>query len=211
MTDSISQIIMLLLGLGLVFFGLPLFRGALNIFGLIIGVVFGLFFFSLFVGALSLSPILVLCIAAAIALVGGMLGMALANFANTVFVFLAGGVVGLLISKLVLGTQVEDAAQTFQAARFFASLSLQPVDAVWFLIGGIVFVLAIDTVMTIALVVLGTAFIYHAVEPLHIMEPAWVIPVGFGMLGLLVQESLRHRAMRHERVIVIKHKTHEGH
>jgi hypothetical protein len=208
MTGSVSQIVLLLLGLGLVFFGLPLFRGALSFFGFMIGALYGLFFFSLFAGAASLTPILTIILALSIALVGGLLGMALANFANSIFIFIAGGFVSLAIAKILTGFPIGEAIESLKTGHITTQMVMHPIDFVWFIVGGIVFVMAIDTVMTIALVTLGSILIYQAIKPIHIFEPAWVIPAAFGVLGFLTQESLRHRVMKHEQMIVLRRARH---
>jgi hypothetical protein len=202
--SGVSQIVLFIVGLGLVFFGLPIFKGALSFFGFLVGAVYGIIFFSLFVGTVSLSPILIILLAAGIGLVGGLLGMALANFANSIFVFIAGGLIALAIAKLLGGFPVKEISDSLNSGRLVELLHPQMLDLVWFVVGGIVFVLAIDTVMTVALVVLGSVLIYQAIGPLHLMEPGWVIPAAFGVIGLPVQESLRHRMMKREKVIIVK-------
>jgi hypothetical protein len=202
MPEALSQIVLLLIGVGLVFFGLPLFRGALNIFGFIVGAAYGVFLFTLFSGTVNLDPIVRIMLGAAIGLVAGFLGAALANFANALFVFIAGGLVGLLIAKLITGTPVSEATRVVSFQQLQAMLNPQAIDIVWFLIGGIIFLLAIDTVMILALVALGTGLIYRAMLPLNLMQPPWLIPVILGMIGLMTQESLRNRAARSRRVTV---------
>jgi hypothetical protein len=206
MTNLASQIPLLLFGLGLIFFGLPLFRGTLHLFGFIVGAIYGLFFFSYFAISLSLTPVLVLFLVIAVGLVGGLLGMALANFANSIFVFIAGGLVALMITKLFAGFPIENIVEAFKTGQFRALFQLQMLDLLWFVIGGGVFVMAMDSVMTVALVMLGTILLYRAMEPMNLMEPRWVIPVAVGVIGLMVQESLRHRALNSKRVIVLHEK-----
>jgi hypothetical protein len=204
MTSSASQIPLLLFGLGLIFFGLPLFRGTLHLFGFIVGAIYGLFFFSYFAISLSLTPVLLLFAVIGVGLVGGLLGMALANFANSIFVFIAGGLVALMITKLLGGFPIEDIVQAFKTGEFRTLFHLQMLDLLWFAIGGGVFVMAMDAVMTVALVTLGTILVYRAMEPLKLMEPQWVIPVIIGVFGLMVQESLRHRTLHNKRVIIVE-------
>jgi hypothetical protein len=202
MPTAVSEIALLLIGLGIVFFGLPLFRDALNLFGFIVGAVYGVALYELVAPGLGLTPVAFYVFGATVAVVGGLLGAVLANFAQALFVFIAGGLIALMVEKLAAGTSLGDAVSNLQPGWFSAILQLSPVDIVWFIVGGFIFVLAIDTVMILALVALGTALIYRALDPLNLMRPEWVIPVIIGIFGLFVQESIRNRAVRAKKLIV---------
>jgi hypothetical protein len=201
-STAVSQILLLIIGLGLVFFGLPLFRGALNIFGFIVGVVYGAAVYELVAPGLGFTPVIFYVLGAVVALAGGLLGTLLANFAQALFVFIAGGLIALMVEKMLAGASMGEAVSNLQPGWFQTILHLSPVDIVWFVVGGIIFVLAIDTVMILALVALGTALIYRALDPLDLLRPEWIIPVIVGVLGLFVQESIRNRAHREKRLVI---------
>jgi hypothetical protein len=199
-----TQIGLLVLGLALIFFGLPLFKSAINVFGFLIGAGYAVFFYYLFASSLGLNPAWGLVVTVILALVGGILGALLANFAQALFVFVAGGFVGLMIAKFIMGAPVT----TFTPEHLRGLLQFQTLDIVWFIIGGILFVLAIDTVLIFALCALGAAFLYRALDPLNLLNPEWLIPLALGIIGFIVQEAARNRAAKERKVVIVADSEH---
>lgn len=205
MSIGVAEILLLVIGLVVTFFGLPVFRGALSVFGFFLGLLVTVYLFSMFGSQFELEPLARTILTAALGLVGGFIGIAVANVAQAVFVFLAGGLIAITIAKLVMGVPVEQASQTLGLEGLMSMLRPSITDVIWFVIGGVIFIIAMDTVLIMVMAVLGAFLIFRATDPLNLMQPEWLIPAVLGVLGLIVQQALRHRAAaKAKKVVVVK-------
>jgi hypothetical protein len=187
------QILLLVGGILLVFFGLLFYKSFVKLVGFVVGGAYGLYLFTLFMNSLNWDPIFIMLAAAGAVLILGILGTYIATFANVLLFFLAGGMIGVLVSKLIMGVPADTALQIFTMRGAFELLKPAPADLIWFLGGGIMFVLALDWLVMILLTVLGAVMIRFALAPLDIMKPDWVVPGVIGLLGLMFQEAMRRR------------------
>ena len=148
-------------------------------------------------------PVTVLMITVSV-LVLGVIGVFIAEFANVVMFFLAGGLVGIIVGKLIVGVPVDLALQSYTFEGFATLIQPELTDLLWFIGGGIVFIIALDSLVILALTLLGVAFMRFALTPLQLMQPDWVIPGVIGLLGLMFQEGMRRRAKAQKMGIVTK-------
>jgi len=194
MSQETLQIFIVLLGLALLFAGLPIYRGTIKVLGFIVGAIYGVYLFSLFAKSIALDPIFVLVLAGFIVLFLGILGTYVAQFASAVMFFLAGGLVGVIIGKIVSGIPAGDIVSITSTDTFINLIKPEASDLLWFLGGGIVFIISIDIIIIICLAVLGAGLIWITIKPLQLMEPDWVIPLVLAFLGIAFQEGMRRRA-----------------
>jgi len=194
MFATTPQILIILLGLILVFAGLPIYRSALKVFGFIVGAAYGIYLFTIFAGALDWEPLFVLIAAAILVVILGVMGTFIAKFANALMFFLAGGLVGVILGKIAAGFHTQEIVNEINNAALIDLLRFKPSDILWFLGGGVVFIIALDILIMFALCFLGAGLIWYGIQPMDLMQPDWVIPLIIGILGLLFQQSMRMRA-----------------
>jgi len=194
---------MIVLGLLLAMFGLSLYKGFIKLLGFAVGAGYGVYLFSTFASNLTWDPILIYLVAGILILVLGTLGTFIARFANLLLFFLAGGLTGVLLGKIVAGTPLPvitgttpgEIAAMIEQGEYLALLKPQGVDIIWFLAGGFVFLLSLDILLVFAFSILGAGLIWFAIMPLELSEYDWIIPLGIGLVGLVVQEGARRRAV----------------
>jgi len=194
MSPEILRIITILLGLALLFAGLPIYRGTIKVLGFIVGASYGVYLFSLFAKSITLEPIFVFVLAGFLVLFLGFLGTFIAQLASAFVFFLAGGLVGVIIGKLVSGIPAGEIINITGIDTFINLIKPEASDLLWFLGGGIVFILSIDIIIMFCLAILGAGLIWVAISPFQLMKPDWVIPLILAFLGIAFQEGMRRRA-----------------
>ena len=187
------QIILLLVGVVLIFFGLMIYRNLIKLVGFLVGGAYGLYLFTFVLSYVTWDPVFVLLAAVGAVLVLGILGIFIAEFANAFMFFLAGGLVGVMIGKLVAGLPPDMAMEMLTVEGISGLIKPQVKDLLWFVGGGLVFVVALDSLVMLALVALGAVLVRLALAPLQIMQPDWVIPGVVGLFGLMFQEAVRRK------------------
>lgn len=187
------QIILLLVGVVLIFFGLMIYRNLIKLVGFLVGGAYGLYLFTFVLSYVTWDPVFVLLAAVGAVLVLGILGIFIAEFANAFMFFLAGGLVGVMIGKLVAGLPPDMAMEMLTVEGISGLIKPQLNDLFWFVGGGLVFVVALDSLVMLALVALGAVLVRLALAPLQIMQPDWVIPGVVGLFGLMFQEAVRRK------------------
>ena len=190
---SITQISLILLGLVLVFFGLIIYRSVIKLVGFIVGAGYGIYVAIVFSGSLGWDPLWILIAGVIFIVLLGVIGTYLAQLANALLFFLAGGLVGVVLGKIVMGMPAEEAMQALDFASLENLVRPQAGDLLWFLGGGIIFVISIDILVILAFTALGGGLIWYAIRPLHLMSPDWIIPLVIAVLGLMFQEGARRR------------------
>ncbi|HEX9743899.1 MAG TPA: hypothetical protein VGB30_00590 [bacterium] len=196
MPFNVPQIVILIIGLVLTFFGLSLYKTLIKLVGFVVGASYGIYLYSLLMGSLSWDPLYIYITVALIVLILGMMGIMLAQFANVVMFFLAGGMVGLIMGKILTGIPADQAMSVFSGENVEILLQPKASDLFWFLGGGIIFVIALDTLVMLSLTIAGAGLIWMAIKPMNLLEgsvPDWIIPVFLGFIGLMVQEANRKR------------------
>lgn len=187
------QIILLLVGVVLIFFGLMIYRSLIKLVGFLVGGAYGLYLFTLVLSYVSWDPVFVLLAAVGAVLVLGILGIFIAQFANALMFFLAGGLIGVMLGKLIAGLPPDTALEMLTVEGISGLIKPQFNDLLWFVGGGLVFVVALDSLVMLALVALGAVMVRLALAPLQIMQPDWIIPGVVGLFGLMFQEAMRRR------------------
>jgi len=185
-----AHIGLLIAGLLLAFLGLPIYKSAIRFIGFVVGAGYGIYLFSLFAKSVAWDPIFVIVTACFFVIVMGILGTFVAQAANMVLFFLTGGLVGVMMAKIVAGAT---AGEIIDQSSVLGLMTPRVTDLIWFIGGGIVFVISIEVLIMLALASLGTGLIWFALRPLEVMRPDWLIPVVLGVLGLGVQEASRRR------------------
>lgn len=196
MPPSIQQIGMLILGLILIFFGLSLYKTFVKAFGFVVGAAYGIYAFNFVKDYLAFDVVFVYLLAGLIVLMLGIGGALIAQFANTILFFLAGGMVGLMIGKILAGLPPDQAMDFFNLEEVGKLIAPKPTDLFWFLGGGIVFVIALDALVMLALTILGCGFLWVGISPMKLFPtgfPSWIPILAVGVIGLSVQESSRKR------------------
>jgi hypothetical protein len=193
MAFSTTQIALVLLGLILVFFGLIIYRSVIKLVGFIVGAGYGIYVAIIFSGSLGWDPLWILIAGVIFVVLLGMIGTYLAQLANMLLFFLAGGLVGVVLGKIVMGMPAQEAVQALDFHSIESLVRPEAGDLLWFLGGGILFVISIDILVILAFTALGAGLIWYALRPLHLMSPDWVIPLVIGILGLMFQEGARRR------------------
>jgi hypothetical protein len=188
------QIILLLVGVVLIFFGLMIYRSLIKLVGFLVGGAYGLYLFTYLLSYISWDPVFVLLAAVGAVLVLGILGIFIAEFANAFMFFLAGGLIGVMLGKLVAGLPPDIALEMLTVEGVSGLIKPRINDLLWFVGGGLVFVVALDSLVMLALVALGAVMVRLALAPLQIMEPDWIIPGVVGLFGLMFQEALRRKS-----------------
>lgn len=206
MNFSAPDYFLLLTGLALVFFGLPILRSTLHVFGFVVGASYGVYFYALFSQQNDFTLPVYILIGAIVGIFGGLLGASLANFAQAIFVFLAGGFMGFLIAKIIIGYPIDQPPEPGSLGDFNPLFQFNPIDILWFLLGGVAFVIAIDVVMILVLVIFGSALIYKSVDPLNLMQPEWAIPAIVGIIGFISQEAMSEKIKRSKKVLIFQDK-----
>ncbi len=181
---------LLIVGLLLAFLGLPIYKSAIRFIGFVVGAGYGIYLFSLFAKSVAWDPLFVILTACFFVIVMGILGAFVAQAANMVLFFLTGGLVGVMMAKIVAGAT---ASEIMDQSSVLGLMTPRVTDLIWFIGGGIVFVISIEVLIMLALASLGTGLIWFGLRPLELMRPDWVIPVVLGVLGLGVQEASRRR------------------
>jgi len=193
MPISFPQIALILLGLILAFFGLSIYKGFLKVLGFIVGAGYAIYLATLLAASADWDPVVIYVGAAVGVIVLGILGTFIAQFANALMFFLAGGLVGVVLGKILTGVPAEQAVEYLNPASITNLIRPEPGDLLWFLGGGFVFVIAIDVLIMLAFATLGAGLIWFAVRPLQLLQQDWLIPLVIGILGLMVQEGSRRR------------------
>ena len=189
-----NDIPLILIALALAFFGLPIYRGTIKLVGFIVGAAYAIYLFSVIAGSLDWEPVFIFLAGGLLILVLGVIGIFIAQFANFILFFLAGGLVGMLIGKFAMGIPSEQVFGQVSSGGFMELIKPQSADLIWFLGGGFVFVIAIDPLIMIALCALSTGILWFVLTPMGLMKPDWAIPAAVGVIGLIFQESMRRRA-----------------
>ena len=200
MTPEITRVLLIVLGLALLFGGLPIYRSTIKVLGFIVGAGYGVYLFSIFAKTLEMDPILIIALAGFIVLVLGILGTYLARMASTIMFFLAGGLVGVIIGKLAAGIPAGEIIEISGGEAIINLIKPEAKDLFWFLGGGFLFIISIDIVIMITLAVLGAGLIWTAARPMNLMEPDWIIPLVLAFLGIAFQESMRRKAAERKKV-----------
>lgn len=200
-----TNILLILLGFAFAFFGLPIYKGTIKLIGFLVGGAYGVYLFSIFAGTLHWEPVFIFLAGAILIIILGVIGVFIAQFANAALFFLAGGMVGVLLGKFIMGIPTEEVVGQAMNHGFLEMIKPQSADLIWFLGGGFVFIVAIDALIMIALSALGAGILLFVLSPMHLMQPNWVIPLIVGVLGLITQESMRRRA-KEDRIPVHKSK-----
>ncbi len=191
---SILQIAVLVLGLILAFFGLPLYHSALKLFGFLVGGAYGVYLFTVFGNSFNWEPMFVLIGAVILVVLLGFIGSHIMQFANALMFFLAGGLVGVIIGKVVAGFNAPELVGSIDSTSLSLLAKFEPTDLIWFLGGGFIFIIGMDILIMFALAALGAGLVWFVGRDLDIMQPDWAIPAAVGVLGLIVQEGIRRRA-----------------
>lgn len=190
---SITQIALILIGLVLVFFGLILYRSVIKLVGFLVGAGYAIYLAVVFSGSLGWDPLWILIGGIILIVVLGVIGTYVAQIANMLLFFLAGGLVGVVLGKILMGIPAEEAVQTLDFRSLENLVRPTAGDLLWFLGGGILFAISIDILVILAFSALGAGLIWYAIRPLGLMSPDWVIPLAIGILGLMFQEGARRR------------------
>lgn len=201
---NIPNILLIFIGLALAFFGLPIYRGTIKLIGFVVGAAYAIYLFTIFASSLDWQPVFIYLAGALLIILLGVIGVFIAQFANFVMFFLAGGLVGVLLGKFIMGVPTGDVVGQTMSTGFLELIKPQGTDLIWFLGGGLIFVIAVDPLVMIALSALGAGILWYALSPMGLLKPDWAIPVIVGVIGLITQESMRRRA-REDRVPVQKH------
>ncbi|HDS31012.1 MAG TPA: hypothetical protein ENN67_08220 [Firmicutes bacterium] len=191
------QILLLIGGLLLVFFGLIFYKSFVKLVGFVIGGAYGLYLFTFFINQLNWEPLMIVLAAVGVVLILGIFGTIIASFASALLFFLAGGMTGLLIGKLLTGVPAETMLESNSLESLMSVLTPKAMDLIWFIGGGIVFVIALDWLAMVLFTVLGAIMIRFALAPMELIKPDWIIPGIIGLFGLMFQESMRRRAREH--------------
>jgi hypothetical protein len=201
-----AQILILVLGLLLAFFGLAIYKSFIKVIGFVVGAAYGLYLFTLFVNAVDWDPILIYLTAGFAVLVLGVLGTFVAQFAAVLMFFLAGGLVGVMLGKILMGMSASDVVSAISSEELERLIRPAAADLLWFLGGGFLFVIALEPLIMLALSALGAGLVWYAVRPWGLMPHRldWVIPVAVGVLGLMVQEGGRRQSKASSKVAPIK-------
>jgi len=194
MSPEITRILLIILGMAFLFAGLPIYRSTIKVLGFVVGAGYGVYLFSLFVNSIDLEPIMIFVLAGLLVLFLGALGAFIAQLASTAMFFLAGGLVGVILGKLVSGIPAGEIIDISGTDTIISLIKPAAKDIFWFLGGGFAFVISLDVVIIISLSMLGAGLIWVAARPLNLMEPDWVIPLVLAFLGIAFQESMRRRA-----------------
>jgi hypothetical protein len=201
---NIQSILLIILAIALAFFGLPIYRGTIKLIGFVVGAAYSLYLFSIFASTLDWQPVFVFLAGALLIILLGVIGVIIAQFANYLMFFLAGGLVGVLLGKFIMGVPADSVVGQPLTPGFLELIKPQGADLIWFFGGGIIFVIAVDPLVMIALSALGAGILWYVLTPMGLLKPDWVIPVIVGVIGMISQESMRRRA-REDRVPVQKH------
>ncbi len=196
---TIPQILVLVFGLLLTFFGLFIYRSTVKVAGFVVGAAYGIYLCVFFLSQFTWDPLLLYLTAAFVVLILGVLGTYIAEFANVALFFLAGGLIGVVTGKLIMGIPPGE-EEAFGAKGLVSLIRPQMSDLFWFVGGAILFVIALDTLVMLGLTLLGVGLIRWAIAPLELFKPDWVIPGAIGILGLMVQEAGRRRAKERLRI-----------
>ncbi|MCX6645524.1 MAG: hypothetical protein NTY09_04080 [bacterium] len=201
---NIPNILLIFIGLAFAFFGLPIYRGTIKLIGFVVGAAYAIYLFTIFASSLTWEPVFVYLAGALLIIILGVIGVFIAQFANYLMFFLAGGLVGVLLGKFIMGGLTGDVVGQTMSGGFLELIKPQGTDLIWFLGGGLIFVIAVDPLVMIALSALGAGILWYALSPMGLLKPDWAIPVIVGVIGLITQESMRRRA-RENRIPVQKH------
>lgn len=195
MGSTMFKIISIVIGLAFAFFGLPIYKGTLKLVGFLVGAAYAIYLFSIFASRLVWDELFIYLAGVVLVLILGLIGTVIARFANAIMFFLAGGMVGVFLGKFIMG--IGPGVEVGQG--FLELIKPTGTDLIWFLGGGIIFILAIDPLLMVLLSAFGAGIIWFVISPMGIMKPDWVIPLIIGILGLMTQATARKRA-KEERV-----------
>jgi len=212
MPFTLIELTLLVVGFILTFFGLQLYKTFLKLIGFIIGGAYGIYLFMYFVENMTWDPIFIFLTGAFFVLVLGTLGIFIAQFTNHLLFFLAGGLSGVMIGKLVGGLDPVSATRLLSGQDITVLVKPEASDLLWFIGGGILFLIALDSLIMISFIVLGVGMVWIVLRPLDFVPPGipdWIVPGALGLAGLTVQEATRRRKIpgggrRHDVVRVRK-------
>lgn len=209
MSGPVIDIAFLVIGIILIFFGLSLYKSFVKVIGFVVGAAYGVYLYTVFLPYLTVEPIFIFLIAAFLILILGIMGTFLARAANLIMFFLTGGLAGVIIGKMIVGMTFDDAFASITSMGIREMIKPEPSDLIWFLGGGILFLIALDTLIILALTALGAGLIWYVLLTWGYLPkgiPTWVVPAVLIFIGVSIQEATRRKSKPGTDALKIKKK-----